>query len=148
MPIKFKLVERKDWSKGAPEGATLFYAQPVGGEIISFEELCESIAEETALTSADVKACFDRCSRHMSRHLREGRAVRMGEIGTFRPSVGSKGAKTKEEFQVATMMKKPGITFIPGKMIQEAREKITFTRVKDPNEAKGGTPDSESPDEI
>lgn len=100
MPIKFKLVERKDWSKGAPEGATLFYAQPVGGEIISFEELCESIAEETALTSADVKACFDRCSRHMSRHLREGRAVRMGEIGTFRPSVGSKGAKTKEEFQV------------------------------------------------
>lgn len=46
------------------------------------------------------------------------------------------------------MMKKPGITFIPGKMIQEAREKITFTRVKDPNEAKGGTPDSESPDEI
>lgn len=121
MPIKFKLVERKDWSKGAPEGATLFYAQPVGGEIISFEELCESIAEETALTSADVKACFDRCSRHMSRHLREGRAVRMGEIGTFRPSVGSKGAKTKEEFQVATMMKKPGITFIPGKMIQEAR---------------------------
>lgn len=90
MPIKFKLIERKDWSKDAPEGATLFYAQPVG----------------------------------------------------------SKGAKTKEEFQVATMMKKPGITFIPGKMIQEAREKITFTRVKDPNEAKGGTPDSESPDEI
>ncbi|WP_287619755.1 HU family DNA-binding protein [Parabacteroides sp.] len=148
MPIKFKLVERKDWSKDAKEGDKLFYAQPVGGEIISFEELCESIAEETALTSADVKACFDRCSRHMSRHLKEGRSVRMGEIGTFRPVVGSKGAKTKEEFQVATMMKKPSISFIPGKMIQEAREKISFTRVKDPDETKADTPDTESPDEV
>lgn len=147
MPIKYKLVERKDWSKDAPEGSTRYYAQPVGGDIVTFEELCESIAEETALTSADVKACFDRCSRLLARHLKEGRSVRLDEIGTFRPTVGSTGAKTKEEFNANTMMKKPGILFIAGKLIQEIRDKISFTRVKDANETDNAS-DSESPDEI
>lgn len=45
------------------------------------------------------------------------------------------------------MMKKPGILFTPGRKLQEARENVTFLRVKDTDEiAEGG--DSESPDEI
>lgn len=59
MSAKYKLVKRRDFTKGAPEGATKIYAQLVNNGTVGFEELCEGIAEETALTSADVKACLD-----------------------------------------------------------------------------------------
>lgn len=147
MPIKFKLVERKDWTKDAAEGSTLYYAQPVGGGIVSFEELCESISEETALTSADVKSCFDRASRLLARHLKEGRGVRMGEIGTFYPTVGSRGAKTTEEFQVSTMMKRPGVKYIPGKLVKGILDKISFERVK-PSVVPPPSGDEERPGEL
>ncbi len=147
MPIKFKLVERKDWTKDAAEGSTRYYAQPVGGGIVSFEELCESISEETALTSADVKSCFDRGSRLLARHLKEGRCVRMGEIGTFYPTVGSRGAKTEEEFQVSTMMKRPGVKYIPGKLVKDILGKISFERVK-PSAALPPTDEEERPGEL
>ena len=62
---------------------------------VSFDELCESIAEETALTSADVKSCFDRLPRILARHLKEGRNVLLGEFGSMRLAVGSKGSVTE-----------------------------------------------------
>lgn len=147
MPIKYKLVQRKDFSKDAPKDGKKYYASIVSNGTVTLEELCEGIAEETTLTSADVKSCLDRLPRAIARHVREGRNVQAGELGSFRPTLGSKGANSKKEFNAATMMKKPGILFTPGRKLQEARENVTFLRVKDTDEiAEGG--DSESPDEI
>ena len=146
MPIRYKLIQRKDFTKDAPKDGKRFYAQLVSNGTVSLDELCESIAEETALTSADVKSIFDRLPRILRRHLSEGRNVQLGELGSIRPTLGSQGALTKEGFNAATMMKKPGLMFTPGKLLQKTRDAMTFLRVKDPNEEN--TPDSESPDEI
>ncbi|WP_455624213.1 HU family DNA-binding protein [Parabacteroides sp.] len=146
MPIRYKLVQRKDFTKDAPTDGKRFYAQLVSNGTVSLDELCESIAEETAQTSADVKSIFDRLPRILRRHLSEGRNVQMGEFGSLRPTLGSQGSLTKKEFDAATMMKKPGLVFTPGKLLQRMRDDVTFLRVKDPNEETTG--DSESPDEI
>ena len=136
MSAKYKLVKRKDFSKDAPEDAVKYFAQLVNNGTVGFEELCEGIAEETALTSADVKSCLDRLPRHIARHVKEGRTVQVGELGTFRPTVGSKGAAIEDEFDAATMMKKPSVSFLPGKVIQAVRSAMTFTRVKKDNTTK------------
>lgn len=60
MPIKYKLVQRKDFSKDAPKDSKKYYASIVSNGTVTLEELCEGIAEETTLTSADVKSCLDR----------------------------------------------------------------------------------------
>lgn len=146
MPIRYKLIQRKDFTKDAPTDGKRFYAQLVSNGTVSLDELCESIAEETAQTSADVKSIFDRLPRILRRHLSEGRNVQMGEFGSLRPTLGSQGSLTKKEFDAATMMKKPGLVFTPGKLLQRMRDDVTFLRVKDPNEETTG--DSESPDEI
>ncbi|WP_455623149.1 HU family DNA-binding protein [Parabacteroides sp.] len=146
MPIRYKLVQRKDFTKGAPADGKRFYAQLVSNGTVSLDELCESIAEETAQTSADVKSIFDRLPRVLRRHLGEGRNVQMGEFGSIRPTLGSQGSLTKKDFNAATMMKKPGMVFTPGKLLQKMRDDATFLRVKDPDEETTG--DSESPDEI
>ena len=47
-------------SKGALEGAKLFYAQAVMSRRVVFDDLCDEIAETCTLTSADIKAVLDR----------------------------------------------------------------------------------------
>ena len=54
MPIRYKLIQRKDFTKDAPKDGKRFYAQLVSNGTVSLDELCESIAEETALT--DIRA--------------------------------------------------------------------------------------------
>ena len=48
MPIRYKLVQRRDFSRDAEEGSKLYYATLVTSGSVEFEELCESISEETA----------------------------------------------------------------------------------------------------
>lgn len=151
MSVKYKLVQRPDFSKDAPKDAKKYFAQMLSNGTVGFEELCESIAEETALTSADVKACLDRMARILARNLKEGRNVQLGELGSMRIACGSKGSATEREFDAATMMKKPSVVYTPGKLLQDMRTKVTYERIKPataPAEGSGTGGDSESPDEI
>ena len=134
MPIKYKLIQRKDFGKGAPEDAKKFYANLVSNGTASLEEICESIAEEAALTSADVKSCLDRLPRIIARHLKEGRNVQLGEFGSIRPVLSSSGASSVKEFDAATMMRKPRFVFTPGRELQKARATVTYVRVSDKEE--------------
>lgn len=148
MPAKYKLIKRRDFTKDAPKDSYKFYAQLVNNGTVNLDELCESISEETALTSADVKACLDRLPRIIARNLKEGRTVQAGELGSFHPAVGSTGAATEKEFDAATMMKKPSVVFTPGKELKAIREKMTFTRVKSEDEKKGSGGEEERPGEL
>lgn len=142
MPIKYKLIQRKNFAKDAQPDDKLYYASILSNGTVPFDEICESISEETAMTSAEVKGCFDRMVRLLVRHLREGRNVQMGELGSFRMTLGSLGVETESEFNAATMMKRPSIVFTAGKALQEMRDRVTYIRVKenDSETSEGGTP--------
>ena len=122
MSAKYKLVKRKDFSKDAPEDAIKYFAQLVNNGTVGFEEICGDVAEETALTSADVKSCIDRAAHHIAKNVKEGRLVQMGELGSF----------------LLSMMKKPKVQYIPGKLLQDIRGKVNFERVKEKTEKTPG----------
>ena len=48
MSVKYKLVQRPDFSKGAAKDAKKYFAQMLSNGNVSFDELCESIAEESS----------------------------------------------------------------------------------------------------
>lgn len=129
MAVRFKLIERKDMSKGASEDAKLFYAQSVNNGYVPFDELCQEISDMCTLTSADVKAVLDRMNYVLDKNLRAGRIVQFGEIGNFRMAVGSSGSITKEDFKMS-QVRKPKIIFTPGKKLQQARENSTFEQLQ------------------
>ena len=56
MAQRYKVVERKNLGKDKTEVPKKFYAVPVNNGYVSFKELCDEIAENCTLTSADVKA--------------------------------------------------------------------------------------------
>ncbi len=69
----------------------------------------------------------------------------MGELGSFLLAGGSKGADSPDKFDASTMMKKPKVQFIPGKLLQDIRGKVTFERVKEKTEKAPNDDDDDRP---
>lgn len=120
--LKYKLVQRKDMSKGALEGSKLYYPQVINQGRVSFDSLCEEVAEQSSLTSGDIKNCMDRLINCLVRHLKEGRSVDCGDLGSFRINIRSTGADTPETYDAATMMRKPSIQYYLGKKLRDMQD--------------------------
>ena len=128
--LKFKLVQRKDMSEGALEGAKLYYPQLVSNGRVTFNNLCEEVAEQSSLTSGDIKNSVDRLINCLVRHLKEGRSVDCGDLGSFRVALRSSGVATAEDYDVATQMRTPSVIYTPGKKLKEMRTTdVTYQRV-------------------
>lgn len=144
--VRYILVERRDFSKGAPEGAKKFFAQISNNGIISFDELCASIAEESALTSADVKGVLDRAFRLLAANIGAGRTVQMGDLGSFRPAISSAGAPTAEAFDATVMMRPMRLTYLPSRALKKAvNQKVQYVRVKKTDKPGGGEEEPDIP---
>lgn len=120
--LKYKLVQRKDMSKGALEGSKLYYPQVINQGRVSFDSLCEEVAEQSSLTSGDIKNCMDRLINCLVRHLKEGRSVDCGDLGSFRINIRSTGADTPETYDAAAMMRKPSIQYYLGKKLRDMQD--------------------------
>ena len=120
--LRYKLVQRKDMSKGALENAKLYYPQVINQGRVSFDSLCEEVAEQSSLTSGDIKNCMDRLINCLVRHLKEGRSVDCGDLGSFRINIRSTGADTPEAYDAATMMRKPSVQYYLGKKLRDMQD--------------------------
>lgn len=120
--LRYKLVQRKDMTKGALENAKLYYPQVINQGRVSFDSLCEEVAEQSSLTSGDIKNCMDRLVNCLVRHLKEGRSVDCGDLGSFRINIRSTGADTPEAYDAATMMRKPSIQYYLGKKLRDMQD--------------------------
>lgn len=141
--LRYRLVQKKDMSEGAGPDAKLFYPQLVAGGKLSFDDLCDQAAEESTLTSADIKACMDRVIRSLAKNLLNGFIVDCGELGSFRLNLRSSGTITKEEYDPTEHMRTPSVQYFPGKFLKDSREtKTRFERIdatETDEEETGGT---------
>lgn len=127
MGQKYRIVKRRNLGKDAEDISHKFYAQPISNGTVAFDELCSDINEYCTMTSADVKAVLDRLNFVLDKHLKAGRIIQMGEVGNFRLSFGSSGSETEEEFHTS-QIRKPKVTFTPGKLLQQTRTQISYQR--------------------
>lgn len=127
MAVKFKLVERRNLGEDAATAPRKVYAQAVHSGYVTFEELHKEIADNSTLTSADVKAVLDRMNSFLNKHLSAGRIVQFGELGNFRMAVGSKGAVDEKSF-TTSLIKKPKVVFTPGSQLRTTRTLATFEK--------------------
>lgn len=145
MAQKFKLIERKNLGKDSTTNPKKFYAQAVNNGYVPFDELCADIAEACSLTSADVKAVLDRMNYMLDKHLRGGRIVQFGEIGSFRLALGSSGSVTAEDFKTS-QIKSPKIVFTPGSKLRDTRTLTAFE--KEAEKKPEGEEEPDRPSEI
>lgn len=143
MGMKYKLISMRNLGEDKQEVPKKIYAQTVVGDYITFEEFVEEVSDSSGVGSAGVKAVLDRVNVVLARHLPHGRRVSVGELGTFRFTLGSPGVTDVDQFDT-TLIREPRVRFFPGKALRTTKSLTSFERLsekKEKEENKGGQDD-------
>ena len=130
--IKIKAVERQV-GFGKDEKKKRWFPAIYLSSDVTFEEFIDKVADETTISSADVKAVFDRAGKVLVEQLREGKSVDCGDLGTFRPSLTTKtgtGAETAEGVTME-MIDKLKVIYTPRVRVKDALKKVRLERLLD-----------------
>ena len=128
MALKYKLVQRRNLGVDQEDIPEKLYAQMISGDLVTFEDFIDEVGDSTVAGSAGVKAVLDRVNVVLARHLRNGRRVSVGELGTFRLNFGSTGVVGVEDFSTG-LIREPRVRFYPGKALRTMKGLTSFERV-------------------
>lgn len=120
-----------------------YYAQVQSHGDVSLREMCERIQQSCTVTKADVHAVLVALEDVIVDALKGGEIIRLGDLGTFRVSLSSKGALTEKEYN-SSLITKTRILFRPGTVLSEALANLTFSKVKEEEEETDGVTDEEN----
>lgn len=138
MPIMYKAVP-----KGTPGvaggGEQKYYASIVRGRKVDLRTFVEEIAEMNTLQTPDVFAVLESFLQMSVRHLSDGRAIDMGQLGSFSPAISSQGEETTGEVDRQSI-RKLNINFRPSGLLKERLSIVKFEKVSNDTLEEEETP--------
>ncbi|WP_025002269.1 HU family DNA-binding protein [Prevotella dentasini] len=126
--MNYSLSKRK-MTLGPAKGEFRFVASPVyQKQRISFDQLCERMAEDSTVGEADIAAVFYKFRKVLNKLCSQGYIVDCGPLGTFRPSFASKAVEKEEDFKPSENIFKTQIRFTPTADFRQLKN-VEFFRV-------------------
>ena len=119
-----------------------FYAQVKLSGDVSLREMCERIQQSCTVTKADVHAVLVAMEDVIVDALKGGEIIRLGDLGTLRVSLSSKGALTEKEY-TSSLITKSRIIFRPGSILSEALATISYSKLTSETESDDEEKDGE-----
>ncbi len=134
--LKYRVIPRKN-----PQTKEVkYYAQLEHVVPITVDALAQDISDSTTLTVHDTKAVISALEEHIMKALRKGNSVRLRDLGSFYPTLRSRGAETEKDFKTE-MIKSVNIVFSKSAKMQYGfavnNPNITFKRTDAPEEEEG-----------
>ena len=123
--IPYYIVQRVD--PRDPTQPTIYYAKVRLKKTVSFRDLVRKISSFSTVNPPDVMAVMESLIHIVPELMKEGAIVRMGELGSFYPSIKSQGYKSKEEVS-SKGISTTRIRFRPGRLIREEMRGSSFRR--------------------
>jgi DNA-binding protein, histone-like, putative len=102
-----------------------FYPYPRYMGKVNLQQLSEEIANASSLTRGDVESTVLNLLDTMSKYLKEGHSIQLGEFCTLRMSFSADGSDEKEEVD-HTKIKKTKLVFTPGKGLRKHLKDVNF----------------------
>ncbi len=127
MPIKFNVIERGQPGV-AGGGEKKFYASAKMDGDLTLDGMTKKIEKISTVSGADVRAVLYAMVDVMSDSLEDGKNVRLGELGSLRVGISSKGKETAKEVN-ASCVKSSKVIFTPGKELRTMLNNLSFTKV-------------------
>ena len=129
MSVKYKLVLKKDLTKGAAIDAKRYYASANVTGMMDFDTICDVVI---------------RC---MQEALLRGEVVQLGALGNFRLSLGSSGVVNADDFH-ASLIRKPRIIYSPGVKLREMIAKVSIERIGQETDKSNAGGEDDRPGEL
>ena len=83
--------------KSPRTGTSKYYVQIAPTVPVSRSAIISQIEKITSLSSSDVKACLDALEYCITEAMKEGKSVRLGDLGSFRPTLSSFGTTERNK---------------------------------------------------
>ena len=113
--IQYKVVKRKK-----PNTQEVIYHPAIAGvSVVSNQKIIERIEKKCTLASSDIKAVLDALEVELIDALRDGDAVRFGDLGSFRPTLHTKSKVEEKDVNVGDI-KKVSVVFTPTLRVKQA----------------------------
>jgi predicted histone-like DNA-binding protein len=125
MPAKYIVVAHKNPSD--PDAPPKYYPRLKTTGQITERELLDEIDWSSTLNQADMKAALEALLHVIPRHLKEGRIVRLGELGSFYLTVQAEGTPDIAEASEKQIIRNR-IQFRPGKMILDMLKDVRYEK--------------------
>ncbi len=97
--LKYNVVPKKN----PQDKSVKYYARLAPVNAVKLAELAENISRECTVTVHDVKAVLSALEEQLIFQLRNGNSVRLGDLGSFRPTLNSEGVELAEDFTAANI---------------------------------------------
>ena len=145
MAILIRAIQRANpRDKNAPKK---WYAVQNSTGLVPETKVAELIADETTLSPSEALMSIRQLRKVIQRLMADGHSVKLGDWGTFSPSLNSRGKDKKEDLK-ATDINCVNINFQPGEELKAAMQKVDFVWIDKLVEGKtntgGGSGDSGS----
>ena len=114
--LTYHIVRRKHFKTGK----LLYYPQLVTPVADDHMHIIERIEKKCTLASADVKAVVDALEVEIIDSLRQGRSVRLGDLGSFRPTLRCSAGVGLPELAGLGQIKRVHVVFHPSSRIRRA----------------------------
>lgn len=138
--VRFKVVGRANpLDRNAPKK---FYPSLIATEDVTFEDLAEEVSDSSTLNAIDCRAVLYAMEKYMVRHLRSGRCIRFGDVGTFRLSATSTGADTEAEVSAGQILR-TRVLFRPSAALKRSIRQLQYRK----QTAPGQVPSEETPEQ-
>lgn len=96
MPFPVRVKSRKN-----PIDSTVkYYITESNAGYVELADIAEQIEKISTVSSADIKAVLDSLQHVVIENLKNCVSVRLGDLGSFRATIGSKGVKAQEDASV------------------------------------------------
>lgn len=112
--------------------ATKYVAKSVTSGNITNDKLCRKVSTLCGVHRKVVELVISGATDIMAEALDDGKSVRLGEFGLFRPTISAKAADAEEDVTASSITKRR-IVFTPGSIFQDTLESMAVTRMATPD---------------
>lgn len=128
MPIKYNLIERGE--PGVTGGGTKkWYAVATNDGELTVDDLTKLIEKFSALSEADIRGVIIALENVIQDNLANGKIIRLDKLGSFYPTLSSRGADTEEDFDTS-YIRGASVRYRAGTRISNALKTTTFKKNK------------------
>ena len=126
--IKYKAVGRLNPAKR--NSPMKYYATTVLDGEVNLQEICREIEKISTASEADIMAVLTSLVSLVPEKLVQGKIVRLGDLGSFRPSIGSDGMENESDVAISSIRSNK-ILFKPGKRMMKVMKGAEYKKAKD-----------------
>ena len=132
---------RKKTLNFTKEKKQIYVAQADRGDVIDADKIAALIAQDTGARPAQVKMILNTLTDSMITWLEEGHGVKLGNFGSFMPSVKSDSSEDPNEVGVKRMR----LTFYPSKDLSRRVVAISYSKESLSNSETSEEEETEKP---